>query len=228
MKKFDVYMITYTEANGESNFRHLQTSSYAKAKRIDNVKGRSNAYAKVFQDTDADYVYIVPGDHNVSPEFVFEEPQDDAIHIWPSVNRSNQHISYTSSIKLFPVAFFKNHTFDKVDPLLGISHPVVLEETPASTNQWDYNDFSTFAHVVKENLTLRLMIDQEIAGAKEEYLKWQEWDLHPGYSKDNIKVFWEFAEQLNPNEVSEDLFDTYDQLKKMFVESFIKTEVNTR
>ena len=221
-------MITYTEANAESNFRYLQKTLYPQAKRIDNVKGRSNAYAKVFQDTDADYVYIIPGDHNVNEDFVFEEPKDDNIHVWPSVNRSNQYISYNSGIRLFPVAPLKNHVFDKVDPLLGIDHTFVLETKSASNNQWDYNDFSMFSHIVRENITLRVMMDEGVEHANYEYNKWQEWDLHPAYSRDNIKVFWEFAETLNPNDIPDELFDTYDHLKKMFVESFIKSEVDAR
>jgi len=228
MKKFDVYIITYTETNGESNYRHLQKSIYPQVKRVDNIKGRSNAYAKVFEDTDADYVYIVSGDHNVSTTFKFEEPVDDAIHVWPSINRSNQHPTYTSGIKLFPVAPFKNHVFDKVDPLLGIEHNIVLEVEPASTHQWDYNDFAIFSHVVKENLTLRMMIAEGIHGAKEEYEQWQKWDMHPVFSKDNIKVFWEFAETLDPAEVPEELFDTYDHLKQMFIDSFVKSEISTK
>jgi hypothetical protein len=228
MKKFDVYMITYTETNGESNFRHAQRTVYPQIKRIDNIKGRSNAYAKVFEDTDADFVYIVSGDHNINPEFKFKEPTDDAVHIWPSVNRSNQYVSYSSGIKLFPVAQFKNHKFDKVDPLLGFDHKVILETDPASTHQWDYNDFAIFSHVVKENIILRVMIDEGINGAVDEYATWQTWDLHPEYSRENIKVFWEFAETLNPNDVPDELFDDYDHLKKMFVDSFIKTEVNAR
>ena len=49
MKTFDVYMITYTETNGDSNFRRLQTVVYPQAKRMDNIKGRNNSYAKIFQ-----------------------------------------------------------------------------------------------------------------------------------------------------------------------------------
>jgi len=228
MKTFDVYMITYTETNGESNFRRLQTVVYPQAKRMDNIKGRNNAYAKIFQETTAKYVYIIHGDHSINEDFVFLEPQDDNIHIWPSVNRSNQQVSYNSSIKLFPVAPFKEHEFDKVDPLLGIDHKIVLESTPASNNQWDYNDFSIFAHVVRENIILRVMIDDNIVGALEEYNKWQEWEFHPPYSRENIQTFWEFGETLNPDEVSDDLFNDYDLLKKMFIESFIKTEIDAK
>jgi hypothetical protein len=228
MKTFDVYMITYTETNGESNFRRLQTVVYPQAKRMDNIKGINNAYAKIFQETTAEYVYIIHGDHSINEDFVFPEPQDDNIHIWPSVNRSNQQVSYNSSIKLFPVAPFKEHEFDKVDPLLGIDHKIVLEATPASNNQWDYSDFSIFAHVVRENIILRVMIDDNIVGALEEYNKWQEWQFHPPYSRENIQTFWEFGETLNPDEVSDDLFNDYDLLKKMFIESFIKTEIDAK
>lgn len=221
-------MITYTETNGDSNYRFVQKGIYPQIKRIDNVKGRSNAYAKVFQETDADYVYIIPGDHNVNSDFKFEEPVDDNIHVWPSVNRANQILSYGSSIILFPVAPFKNHTFDKVNVLLGINHPISLEATPASTDQWDYSDFSMFSHIVRRNIMLRMMIEENIAGAREEFDRWQDWNSYPPFSGDNIKTFWEFANTLDIADISDDLFDSYDILKKMFVESFIKTEVDAR
>lgn len=228
MKKFDVYIITYTETNGESNFRFIQKNIFPQIKRIDNIKGRSNAYAKVFEDTDADYVYIISGDHNVNLDFKFLEPADDNIHVWPSKNRANQHLSYTSGIRLFPVQPFKSHTFNKVNPLLDITHPIVLETEPASTDQWDYSDFSMFTHIVRRNLTLRMMVEEGINGAQAELDKWKEWDYFPEFSRENIKTFWEFADTLDLNEVPDDLFDSYDILKKMFVESFIKKEINAR
>jgi hypothetical protein len=228
MKKFDVYIITYTETNGESNYRFIEKNIYPQIKRVDNIKGRSNAYAKVFEDTDADYVYIVPGDHNVSVDFKFEEPIDDAVHVWPSKNRANQIESYSSGIRLFPVAKFKNHQFNKIDPLLDINHQVILETKIASVDQWDYSDFATFTHVVKQNLILRMMINEGIVGAEEEFKKWQEWDAYPPFSQENIKTFWEFASTLDLYEIPDSLFDTYDDLKKMFIDSFIKTEINAR
>jgi hypothetical protein len=228
MKKIDVYIITYTETNGESNYRFIEKNLYPQVKRIDNIKGRSNAYAKIFEDTDADYVYIVSGDHNVNTDFKFIVPSDDAVHVWPSKNRANQMISYSSGIKLFPVAPFKDHKFNKIDPLLDITHKIVLEKEPGSVDQWDYSDFAMFTHIVKQNLTLRMMIDEQIVGAKEEFEKWQEWEAYPEFSRENIKVFWEFASTLDPYQISESLFDTYDDLKKMFIDSFIKTEINAR
>ena len=72
------------------------------------------------------------------------------------------------------------------------------------------------------------MIDDKIVGALEEYNKWQEWQFHPPFSRENIQTFWEFGETLNPDEVSDDLFNDYDLLKKMFIESFIKTEIDAK
>lgn len=224
MKKIDVYIITYTETNGDSNFRFIKNNIFPEVKRIDNIKGRSNAYKAVFDDTDADYVYIVEGDHNVNVDFKFDAPPDEAVHVWPSVNRSNQWHTYASGIKLFPVKPFKGYEFNKFDILLGLETPIVLERGSASTHQWDYTDFATFSHTTKQNLKLRAMISEEIAGAQEEYDKWMQWELHPEFSRDNIRTFWEFAETLNLDDLPEDFFDNYDQLKQMFIDSFIKVE----
>ena len=224
MKKIDVYIITYTETNGDSNFRWIKNNLFPEVKRIDNIKGRSNAYKAVFDDTDADYVYIVEGDHNVNPDFKFDVPPDEAVHVWPSVNRSNQWHTYASGIKLFPVQPFKGYEFNKFDVLLGLETPIVLEKGSASAHQWDYTDFAIFSHIARQNLKLRAMISEGIVGAQEEYNKWTEWELHPEYNRENIKTFWDFAETLSLDTLPDDFFDTYDYLKQLFIDSFIKVE----
>jgi hypothetical protein len=217
MDNFEVFIITYTEANGESNHRFLRRL-YNKTLRVDNVKGIAQAYKKVLEDTTADYVYIVEGDHNVKEDFRFKNIEDDNVHVWPSINRCNQMLTHSSGIKCFPVKHYKNHNFNSVDVLLDIPTGIVWEDIPASYNQYDNTDFHTFSHVVKQNLKLRMMMDAKLPHAQDEYNKWQEWDLNVPYRQPLIKGSWAYAESLDHNNLPENFFNDYDELKKAFVQ----------
>jgi hypothetical protein len=63
-----------------------------------------------------------------------------------------------------------------------------------------------------------MMMDSNLPHAQHEYDKWQEWDLNVPYRQPLIKDSWAYAENLDHNNLPENFFNDYDELKKAFVQ----------
>jgi hypothetical protein len=222
MDKFDVFLISFDEVDGDSNWRHLLRLA-PEAVRIHGIKGAATAYQEAASKATKDYFYVVEGDNQMMSEFEFKNIDDGAVHVWPTINRSGQFISYQGCIKAFPTDKFKTHEFCKVDAMLNIDHvPTIFEETPASYHAMDVNSKDSIRHTIKQVLRLRTLIDLGNFWAELELKKWKE-SPH-GLQAADIKWAIDYAENLDFNTVDDDFYDNYDALDKI-VEEYMSVSI---
>ena len=104
-RPFDVVFMSYRESNADENFSHL-VSCAPHAKRVDGVKGISNAHRRCAELATTSMFYTVDADTVVdkSWDFSFQPPLYDRkyLHIWHSRNPINDLQYGWGGIKLWP------------------------------------------------------------------------------------------------------------------------------
>jgi hypothetical protein len=222
MDNFEVFLISFDEVDGDSNWRHL-LRTVPTAIRIHGIKGAAAAYHEAASKAKNKYFYVVEGDNQLMPDFEFKNIEDGAVHVWPNINRSGQFSSYQGCIKAFPTDKFKDYEFCKVDTMLNIEHvPIVFEEIPASWHGFDVNSKDTIRHTIKQVLRLRTLIEFGNFYSQLELNKWKEYP-HSIQSAD-IKWAIEYAEKMDLNSIDDDFYDNYDALDKI-VEEYMSVRV---
>jgi hypothetical protein len=227
MSNFEVFFISYEEPNADSNFVYVQELA-PEAKRIQGVKGITNAYAEAGKQATADYVYIVEGDNYIKEGFTFKEFDDGAVHAWPCINRSTQAVSFNGGIKLFPREVLQNTQFNKIDVLM-LDHPVTYEAEPASFHAWDTDGFHTVNHTLKQILRLRMMREAGEPGIDDEWDQWHDKQRHSA-NRELIMRVVEYADELSLDDLAEDFFDNHDIIKSIYETKFKldDTDLNKR
>jgi hypothetical protein len=218
MSNFEVFFISYEEPNAESNLVYVQELA-PEVKRVQGVKGISNAYAEVAKQATADYVYIVEADNFIKEGFTFKEYNDELIHVWPAINRSTQSLTFNGGVKLFPLKALQETTFNKIDVLI-LDHPIIFEEEVASYHAWDTDEFHTVSHALKQILRLRMMREAGEPGIEEEWNHWHDKQRHSVARSELIMRVVEYADELSLEDLAEDFFDNHDIIKSIYETKF--------
>jgi len=104
--EFDVFMISFHEAEADENFTKLR-DRFKDAQHVKNVEGIGNAHKKVGELAKTEMVYIVVADADISGHFSFDfippmSKRKNTTYVWSSKNPINDLEYGYGAVKLFP------------------------------------------------------------------------------------------------------------------------------
>lgn len=103
---FDVFMISYHEAEADANFLKLQ-QKFPDAKHVKNVEGIGNAHKECAKQSTTEMVYIVDADADIVNDFYFDymppmSKRKNTTYVWSARNPINGLEYGYGAVKLFP------------------------------------------------------------------------------------------------------------------------------
>lgn len=103
---FDVFMISYHEAEADENFKKLQ-QRFPDAMHVKNVKGIAEAHKECARRSETEMVYIVDADADVYDGFHFDyvppmNKRKNTTYVWSAKNPVNDLVYGYGGVKLFP------------------------------------------------------------------------------------------------------------------------------
>ena len=103
---FDVFMISYHEAEADANFLKLQ-QKFPDAKHVKNVEGIGNAHKECAKQSTTEMVYIVDADADIVDDFHFDymppmSKRKNTTYVWSARNPINGLEYGYGAVKLFP------------------------------------------------------------------------------------------------------------------------------
>ena len=103
---FDVFMISYHEAEADKNFHKLQ-NRFPDAKHVKNIEGIGNAHKECARQSETKMVYIVDADAEIMDDFNFDfippmAKRENTTYVWSARNPVNNLEYGYGGVKLFP------------------------------------------------------------------------------------------------------------------------------
>ena len=103
---FDVFMISYHEAEADTNFQKL-LEKFPDAKHVKNVEGIGNAHKECAKQSTTEMVYIVDADADIANDFYFDymppmSKRKNTTYVWSARNPINGLEYGYGAVKLFP------------------------------------------------------------------------------------------------------------------------------
>jgi Mor family transcriptional regulator len=104
--EFDVFMISFHEAEADENFTKLR-ERFKDAQHVKNVEGIGNAHKKVGELAKTEMVYIVDADADITGHFSFDfippmSKRKNTTYVWSARNPINDLEYGYGGVKLFP------------------------------------------------------------------------------------------------------------------------------
>ena len=104
--EFDVFMISFHEAEADENFQKLR-DRFKDAQHVKNVEGIGNAHKRVGELAKTEMVYVVDADADVLGHFSFDfippmSKRKDTTYVWSARNPINDLEYGYGGVKLFP------------------------------------------------------------------------------------------------------------------------------
>ena len=103
---FDIFMISYHEAEADDNFQKLK-QRFPEAKHVKNVEGIGNAHKECAKQSETQMIYIVDADADIYDGFHFDyvppmSSRDNTTYVWSAKNPVNDLEYGYGAVKLFP------------------------------------------------------------------------------------------------------------------------------
>ena len=103
---FDIFMISYHEAEADDNFQKLK-QRFPEAKHVKNVEGIGNAHKECAKQSETQMIYIVDADADVYEGFHFDyvppmSSRENTTYVWSARNPVNDLTYGYGAVKLFP------------------------------------------------------------------------------------------------------------------------------
>lgn len=103
---FDVFMISFHEAEADSNFQKLK-ERFPQAQHVKNVEGIGNAHKKCAELAETQMVWIVDADADILDNFNFDyvppvDKRNNTTYVWSARNPINDLEYGFGGLKLFP------------------------------------------------------------------------------------------------------------------------------
>lgn len=103
---FDVFMISYHEAEADSNFKKLK-EKFPDAQHVKNVEGIANAHRECAKQSTSEMVWIVDADADIVDDFNFDfvppvSKRSNTTYVWSARNPINDLEYGYGAVKLFP------------------------------------------------------------------------------------------------------------------------------
>jgi hypothetical protein len=104
--EFDIFMISYHEAEADENFQKLK-NRFKDAQHVKNVEGIGNAHKRVGELAKTEMVYIVDADADIMGDFSFDyippmSKRKNTTYVWSARNPVNGLEYGYGGVKLFP------------------------------------------------------------------------------------------------------------------------------
>lgn len=103
---FDIFMISYHEAEADDNFQKLK-QRFPEAKHVKNVEGIGNAHKECAKQSETQMIYIVDADADIYDGFHFDyvppmSSRENTTYVWSAKNPVNDLEYGYGAVKLFP------------------------------------------------------------------------------------------------------------------------------
>lgn len=164
---FDIFMITYDEPNGDTNWDALH-SRFPTARRVHGVKGILNAHRQCAASTHGRMFWVVDGDTEVLGSFAFTytppHHQQDFIHVWRARNPVNGLMYGYGGIKLLPTQIVTDAPAMATDMTTGLSTMFVVMPELASITHFNSSEFNAWRGAFRECVKLSAgVIDRQVS-----------------------------------------------------------------
>jgi len=152
---YDIVFISYNEPNAEKNWQALK-QRFANAKRVDGVRGISEAHkaaakkslTKMFWVVDADAVILEDFNFTIHP--AFREIREDTVYVYRSQNPVNGLIYGYGGVKLLPKKLTKLIAADSCDVTTSISSNFMPMPELSNITEFNTDSFSAWRSGFRE------------------------------------------------------------------------------
>ncbi len=176
MPAFDIFFLSYSESNAESNWLEL-TTRFPRAKRLHGIRGVYKAHAIIAGCSDTDFYFIVDGDNLVKHDFDFSvpfSPNKDSLYVWRAQNAVNQLVYGFGGIKLYNRSLFQTPKATGPDVATTIAPKYIPVMTLASTTCFNATPLESWRGAFREcaKLTHNLNKDPDDVQSRERLSIW--------------------------------------------------------
>lgn len=163
LRRYDIFMITYEEPNGEENWKNL-CSRFPNAKRIHGIKGIHNAHLECAKMSETEMFWTIDGDTVIddSWNFGYYPPAWDRnyLHLWTSRNPVNGLEYGYGSIKLWPRNSVLSHKGRWLDFTTTVGKIKMMDQVIATTF-FNSSEYETWKSAFRESIKLLYNISKD-------------------------------------------------------------------
>ena len=150
---YDIVFISYNEPNADKNWQLLK-SRFARAKRIDGVKGIHQAHIAAAKKCFTKMFWVVDADAQILDEFNFDHKVDEydleTVHVWRSRNPVNNLLYGYGGVKLLPRKLTLNMDTTKPDMTTSISKYFKAMPDTSNVTAFNTNEFEAWKGAFRE------------------------------------------------------------------------------
>jgi len=150
---YDIVFISYNEPNADKNWQLLK-ARFARAKRIDGVKGIHQAHIAAAKKCFTKMFWVVDADAQILDEFNFDHKVDEydleTVHVWRSRNPVNNLLYGYGGVKLLPRKLTLNMDTTKPDMTTSISKYFKAMPDTSNVTAFNTNEFEAWKGAFRE------------------------------------------------------------------------------
>ena len=154
---YDIVFISYNEPNADTNWQLLK-ARFARAKRIDGVKGIHQAHIAAAKKCFTKMFWVVDGDAELSRGFQFDyevsEWDLETVHVWRSINPINNLEYGYGGVKLLPRSLTLNMDISIPDMTTSISNKFKAMPEVSCITAFNTDALSTWRGAFRECVKL--------------------------------------------------------------------------
>ena len=150
---YDIVFISYNEPNADANWQLLK-DRFARAKRIDGVKGIHQAHIAAAKKCFTKMFWVVDADAQILDTFNFDHKVDEydleTVHVWRSRNPVNNLLYGYGGVKLLPRKLTLNMDTTKPDMTTSISEYFKAMPETSNVTAFNTNEFEAWKGAFRE------------------------------------------------------------------------------
>ena len=150
---YDIVFISYNEPNADTNWQLLK-ARFARAKRIDGVKGIHQAHIAAAKKCFTKMFWVVDADAQILDGFNFDHKVDEydleTVHVWRSRNPVNNLLYGYGGVKLLPRKLTLNMDTTKPDMTTSISKYFKAMPDTSNVTAFNTNEFEAWKGAFRE------------------------------------------------------------------------------
>ena len=152
-EKYDIVFISYDEINADENYENLK-SRFSHAKRIHGVDGIHRAHKEAARISETDMFWVVDGDAQVLPTFLFDysvpKHNKRCPHVWRSRNPINDLEYGYGGVKLFPRELTLELNLNTPDMTTSISDRIIIMNEVSNITVFNADPFNAWKSAFRE------------------------------------------------------------------------------
>lgn len=150
---YDIVFISYNEPNADANWQLLK-DRFARAKRIDGVKGIHQAHIAAAKKCFTKMFWVVDADAQILDEFSFDHKVNEydleTVHVWRSLNPVNKLLYGYGGVKLLPRKLTLTMDTSKPDMTTSISEYFKAMPETSNVTAFNTNEFEAWKGAFRE------------------------------------------------------------------------------